>query len=69
MYNTGMSSVRKGEAKIVVANLSDLHDDKVWWQSQSVSTRLQALLQLRKIVYGDAVTGRLQRVLKITELK
>ena len=63
-----MCSMRDSEAKLVVTNLADSQNDQYWWASRSVAERLQALLELRKIVYGDAVTGRLQRVFEITEI-
>ena len=64
-----MSSDFKKMKTFEVANLMDNSNDKTWWKKQSVADRLVALLELRKIVYGDAVTGRLQRVLEITELR
>ena len=64
-----MTSMQNDKAKLEITNLADSQGDKEWWASQSVVSRLQALLELRKIVYGDAVTGRLQRVLEITELR
>jgi hypothetical protein len=64
-----MTSMHNDKAKLEITNLADSQGDKEWWASQSVVSRLQALLELRKIVYGDAVTGRLQRVLEITELR
>ena len=54
---------------IEVNDLADNSSDRDWWEKRSVADRLVALLELRKIVYGDAVTGRLQRVLEITELR
>jgi hypothetical protein len=54
---------------IEVNDLADNSSDRDWWEKRSVADRLVALLELRKIVYGDAVTGRLQRVFEITELR
>lgn len=64
-----MTSMQNDKAKLEITNLADSQGDKEWWASQSVVSRLQTLLELRKIVYGDAVTGRLQRVFEITELR
>jgi hypothetical protein len=64
-----MSSDFKNIKSFEVTNLTGNSNDSTWWKKQSVADRLVALLELRKIVYGDAVTGRLQRVLEITELR
>ena len=63
-----MDSMRNDERESEITNLTYMQGYKEWWDSQSFVSSLQALLKLRKIVYGDAVTGRLQRVLESTDL-
>ena len=64
-----MASMKNENAKLEITNIADSQGDKEWWASQTVVSRLNALLKLRIIVYGDAATGRLQRVFDITELR
>ena len=39
--------------------------DRAWWWAQTPAFRLQTIQHLREVNYGDAATGRLQRVLEI----
>ncbi len=73
-----MKAVPEGEAKeyrldrtqVSVARLTDRDDAVEYWLSRPVEERLQALELLRQTFYGDAsVTGGLQRVLEVAELK
>ena len=44
--------------------------DKEYWKNQDYIARLQSMEMMRIINYGyDPLTSRLQRILKITELK
>jgi hypothetical protein len=52
-----------------VANLGD-NDAHDYWKDKTPQERLEALEQLRQIVFGyDPSTARIQRVLTVTELK
>jgi len=63
-YNTFMN---KKEFKVVSLRDKDAH---LHWKSKSYEERLEALEQLRRIVFGyDPLTARLQRTIKITKLK
>ena len=37
--------------------------DRAWWWAQTPEFRLQEMQRLREIVYGDAATGSMERVL------
>ena len=55
-----------------VLKITSLRDeqDRDYWKNKSYSERLEALEQLRQIVFGyDPSTERLQRSLTITQLK
>lgn len=43
-------------------------EDDAYWRSRTPAERLAHLELLRRINYGDAATGRLQRVLEIAWL-
>ena len=52
-----------------VASLTDASDEKEFWRTKTPQQRLEALENLRRIVYGDVQsTARLQRVLEIAQL-
>jgi hypothetical protein len=54
-----------------VLTCDDNFDDpeqRLWWHRQPPETRLQHMLALRKMNYGDESSARLQRVLEIAEL-
>ncbi|MFM8932545.1 MAG: hypothetical protein ACKOS8_11795 [Gemmataceae bacterium] len=43
-------------------------DDSAYWKSRTPAERMEALVVIRRVIYGEAaVTGRLQRVLEIIE--
>lgn len=45
-------------------------DDSQYWKGKTYSERLEALEQLRRIIFGyDPTTTRLQRIISITQLK
>jgi hypothetical protein len=51
-------------------SISDHFEDPeqtCWWHSQSPEVRLQHMMALRAMNYGDRATARLQRVLEIAE--
>jgi hypothetical protein len=55
-------------------SIGTLHDEiieeKFYWLSKTPAERLEALEQIRQILYGyDPSTIRLQRILEIAELK
>lgn len=54
-----------------VFEITTLHDnDASYWKKKTPRERLEALEQLRRIMFGyDPATARLQRTLTITELK
>jgi len=54
-----------------VLTFDDNFDDpeqRLWWHRQPPEIRLQHMLALRKMNYGDESSARLQRVLEIAEL-
>ena len=56
------------KTQMLVTTLDDESDERTYWLRQSPQKRLEALEQMRQIVYGyDPTTTRLQRVLTITE--
>ena len=53
---------------MVVSSLYEQSDEKGYWLSKTPSERLEALEQIRQIIYGyNPATTRLQRVLKVAE--
>jgi hypothetical protein len=53
-----------------VVSLADDSIDIKYWQEHTPIERLEAVEQIRQILYGyDQSTTRLQRILEITELK
>ena len=71
-----MSSIptNSGAALRVDRTAISLSDDfvepetKQWWFAQSVERRLQHMMALRAMNYGDRASARLQSVLEIAEL-
>jgi hypothetical protein len=56
--------------KMAVGTLLTPADDVAYWRSQSTAARLRAMELMRQINYGQAATtGRLKRVLEVTQLK
>lgn len=52
-----------------IANLED-NDTRDYWKDKTYLERIEALEQLRQIVFGyDPSTERLQRILTVTQLK
>jgi hypothetical protein len=44
------------------------HETRQWWHAQTAARRLQHMLVLRALNYGDRASSRLQRVLEVAEL-
>jgi hypothetical protein len=40
-----------------------------YWHAQTVDARLEAIERMRRIKYGDAALGRIQRVLEVVDMK
>jgi hypothetical protein len=60
--------VLKKTIEIAVSHQDAAVSDKEFWASQTREARLQHALELRRINYGtDRVSGRLKRVLEITQ--
>lgn len=55
-------------AAFSIADLSFADDEQTYWLQQSPEARIKHMLRLRKMNYGDAASGRLQRVLEVVEL-
>ena len=52
----------------VVSTLHEPSDEKSYWLSKSPYARLEAIEQIRQLVYGyDPATTRFQRILEIAE--
>jgi hypothetical protein len=48
-----------------VVDLDDDSEERAYWRSRTPAERLAHLELLRRINYGDAATGRLERVLEL----
>ena len=64
-----MATPKRDVATFEICDLADQQHDLTWWNERPISDRVQALLTHREIVYGNAVTGRLQRILEVVELR
>lgn len=59
---------RLDRSVMIVNSLYEQSDEKGYWLSKTPSERLEAIEQIRQIVYGyDPATTRLQRVLEVVE--
>ncbi len=53
-----------------IGSLADDTDEKKFWLERTPAERLEAVEQMRQILYGyHPSTSRLQRILEIAELK
>ena len=59
---------RIDKKSLVISSLDDDSDERAYWLSQTPQMRLQALEQMRQILYGYHTAPRLQRVLTVTQL-
>ncbi|MCA9999986.1 MAG: hypothetical protein KDE56_29690 [Anaerolineales bacterium] len=67
--STNAPHTRIDKTAVVIASLEDDSDELTYWLSKTPQQRLQALEQMRQIIYGYDPSTRLQRVLTITERK
>lgn len=58
---------RLDKSILVVETLETMTDDTAYWATQTPEARLAAVELLRRINYGPAACGRLQRVLEVVE--
>jgi hypothetical protein len=50
-----------------VGSLLEPSDEKEYWLSKTPRERLEAVELMRHIVYGDAASGRMKRVLEVIQ--
>ena len=61
-------TMRVDRTALCVSGLHDEPDDRRYWWSRTPAERLAAIETMRRVIYGHAATtGRLQRVLEITQ--
>ena len=61
-----IAKARLNRRKLSVVSLTQSDkDDHEYWARQTPQARLRALELMRRINYGDAATGRLQRLLEV----
>lgn len=60
--------VRVDRTAFSVIPLNEDHDDADYWRSRSPQERLEALELMRRTLYGERATERLQRVLEVAQL-
>jgi hypothetical protein len=60
---------RLDKSVLVVETLDTMTDDTAYWATQTPEARLAGVELLRRINYGAAACGRLQRVLEVVERK
>ncbi len=66
MSNLETQNLDRSAFSVVDLSLAD--DEPSYWHRQSPEARIEHMLRLRKMNYGDAASGRLQRVLEVVEL-
>lgn len=54
---------------VSISSLTDDSDERAFWHAQTPEARLQALEFMRRVMYGDAATARLQRVLAFDQFE
>jgi hypothetical protein len=53
---------------ITVQDLHDEPDERQWWWKRAPAERLEAIEQMRRVIYGRAgIDGRLQRIFEIAQ--
>ena len=50
-----------------VVSMDQADEDGVYWATRTVEERLEAIEVMRRIAYGDAASGRLQRVFEVVQ--
>jgi hypothetical protein len=69
MNDPVLSAWRVDRTALSVAKLTDQpDDDDAYWFSRTPQERLAALELMRRITYGPAASGRLQRILEVIDL-
>jgi hypothetical protein len=63
-----LRKVRLNRRAFAIASLTDGDDDRRYWARQTPQARLRAMELLRRINYGQAAAGRLQRILEVVSL-
>jgi len=69
MQNSAINSIRVDRTAFSVTSLHDPPDELSFWLSKTPEARWQAMSLIRLINYGDAATGRLQRVFEVAQLE
>jgi hypothetical protein len=64
-----LDAYRLDKTVVTVSSLADDCDERAFWHAQTPEARLQALEFMRRVMYGDAATARLQRVLAVDQLE
>ncbi|MBI1833176.1 MAG: hypothetical protein HYR84_17180 [Planctomycetes bacterium] len=63
---SGRSRIQGGE--LAVVTFADLEEqDRAYWKRQTPQARLRAMELMRRINYGQAAAGRLQRLLEVVQ--
>ena len=62
-----LGEYRLDKSALRVCGPTDEAEDRAFWQAQSPEARLQALEFMRRVMYGDAATARLQRFLAVAQ--
>jgi hypothetical protein len=61
-------SLRLDRTAISISDDFEEPETTRWWHAQTAELRLQHMMALRAMNYGDRASARLQRVLEIAEL-
>ena len=65
-----IETFKMDKSVLSVTSLSEESDEKAYWHAKTPHERLEAVELMRQINYGyDPATTRLQRVLKVAQLK
>jgi hypothetical protein len=64
-----VAKARLDRGVISVVSLAEADDDPYYWSRQSLQARLRHAELLRRIYYGKAAAGRLQRVFEVVQQK
>jgi hypothetical protein len=64
-----IAKARVDRRVLSVISFAEADDDRQYWMRQSINARLHHMELLRRINYGSAATGRLQRLLEVVQSK
>ena len=65
---SGIARNRVSRRAFSVATFADMErQDRTYWHRQTPEARLEAMEIMRRINYGKAAAGRLQRVLEVVQ--